>query len=172
MTDEQPNLNALSPVQASERLSQLGADESWRTAYLSGSVPHRKEADLLLQRAAMDERIDDIVLSAGADGAKLPTPGGANVHGLSANDVATAATWLHDAGLSDGSIGELLRGQAIPEEDYRKLEPQVREKFFGDREWVRRLMEGGAAERRQLLAWNIIKTNRKSAYAPTIAGGR
>jgi hypothetical protein len=143
VTDE-PNLNALSPVQARAAIGQRGEDAQWRDAYLSGSVPHRKEMDLLLQRAAVDERIDDIVANAGAAGANVPSGASANVAGVSPADVRAAAGWLHDANLSDGAIAELLRGKPIPDDDFRKLEPEVKERMFGDRDWVARLMAGGA----------------------------
>lgn len=170
MSDEQPNLNALSPLQARQELGRRGEDAQWRDAFLSGSPSHRKDFDVLVARAAVDQQIDDIVASAGTNTA---TPGGPNISGLSAHDVRAAAGWLHDSGLSDGTIAELLRGEtSVTDEDYRKLVPEVREKMFGDAEWVRRLMAGGATERRQLLAWGVIRTARKGAAAPTIAGGR
>lgn len=171
MTDEQPNLAAMSPQQASERLSQLAADESWRTAYLSGSGPHRKDFDLLMQRAAVDDRIDNIVANAGTNVPGAPGGASANVGGVSPQDVRTAAGWLHDAGVSDGAIAELLRSEAVSDENYRNLvEPWVKENMVGNADWVKRLMAGGATERKQLLAWGIIKTNRKGAAAPTVAG--
>jgi hypothetical protein len=170
MTDEQPNLSAMSPLQARQELARRGEDAQWRDAYLSGSPSHRKDFDVLVSRAAVDQQIDDIVASAGTNTA---TPGGPNVSGVSAYDVRAAAGWLHDAGLSDGAISELLRGEAVSDENYRNLvEPWVKENMLGNGDWIKRLMAGGATERKQLLAWGVIKTVRKGAAAPTIAGGR
>lgn len=60
-------------------------------------------------------------------------------------------------GIPDRAIEDLLTGRQLPKEEYIAVQ-KLQHMRFGDAEWVKRYLAGGAAERREAVLMAMIVT--------------
>jgi hypothetical protein len=152
MTDKvSPNDTA---IQAQGQLDALSSDPAWTERFFAGDVEARRQFGELTAAAALrDDHANAL--------ADTPAPDSEwKVYGpneLPARDLATVIQDFRMQGIGDGAISDLLAGRQLPKEEYIAAK-QLQHMRLGDAEWVKRFMNGGAAERREatLMAMIIV----------------
>jgi hypothetical protein len=157
----------LSPGEASARLQSIklaatppatdlaarSADEKWRTNVLSGNGPETKELHTLVEaKLAGDTRLEQVLTGTAGDVPIFETTTGDQ---LSTWKLGRIVADPRDDGLADDHIRELFAGEPIAKE-LHDAALRLQQQRFGDAEYVRRYLAGGAVEIREQRLIGII----------------
>jgi len=154
MTDPttQPPVSApANPVEASAQLTARTSDPAWAEKFFAGDVAARREfADLTAAVAKRDPIAEAIAGTA-------PTPGiETTINGeLGSRIMADVVQTFRGAGLSDGAIRQALEGQKVTKQELEAAK-RFQEMRHGDAEWVKKLLSGDYAAKRESLLLSII----------------
>lgn len=130
-----------------QQLDEKFADPKFRAKLDAGSTVARTEFDQLVTAAAASDPVKAAMTNS------LP-----EIPDSSLLQMATAAGWLRDLGLSENVVEETLSGKAARPKEVA-LAKQWRADHEADPEWVKRLLAGGDKEKRELALANIIIVN-------------
>lgn len=137
------------PAEAATRLDQLRADPKWTSALLAGGPEHAK---------VFHELHDLVAKGDGVDQAMSPVlPDGIIQDGKQV-EMRGTASMLREMGIRDEITRDVLAGtHAVTRAEYDMTVAWKRDRM-ADPEWTKRLLAGGAEERRKLTLANIIIT--------------
>ena len=155
MSEQAPATPPAPPATAAEaatRLAELQANSEWAAKVISktdGYAEKQEFAGLIAMKASgdnVDAILDD---SATPPEIELVTDGKMSVR----NSMASAAE-LREIGIADDQIKRLLTGEPLSPADFKTVE-QFKNMKLGDEDFVKKLLSGGAEERRLLNLWSI-----------------
>jgi hypothetical protein len=147
-----PPIEPATAADARRRLDALAGDQAWGARFLAGDAEARREfGELSALVAAGDDAADAIngtapppqVLETTVDGA-LPR------HAV--NDFIAD---MRAAGISDDSTAQAIRGDSVSRQEVEAVR-QLQRMRHSDPEWCKRLLSGGAAERREHTLMSIV----------------
>ena len=159
MTDTQQTTTAtapadianLTPSEASERLTARSADKGWRSKVLAGNGPEVQEFQALSAKRDEASRIDAALSGAEPAGIEMTS----DENPLTVRQMATAAGWLREDGLSDATVRQVLEGGPVSKEEHRVAE-QTLSRLMGDKQWAAKLMGGDIGAQRDHRLLHII----------------
>lgn len=153
------------PAEASVRLAELQANSEWAAKVTSKVDGHAEKQELarLIQLKNSGDNTDAVIAgTAVAPEIELVTDGKMSVR----NTMATVAD-LREIGITDPQIARLLKNEQLSAEDWHTVEQFKRAKL-GDVEFVKKLLAGGAEEKRLLNLWSLYTAvGQKAQAAPT-----
>lgn len=136
-------------VEASARLDVLKADKTWRENYLAGRVEERREFDALTQLVASGNQADFAMAGIKPEGHIDGGPGAA------LRDQIAQVPIMRAAGISEGAIRQLLEDRKVSQQEYDAVK-QLQTARHGDPDWVRKLLSGDHAAKRESLLMSIV----------------
>jgi len=139
-----PTLPAVTTQQAREQafgvMQKLRADPDYRASYLRGDAQTKTEVTVAHQT--------------------INTPTALKIHGKDApEDRASMIGSLQNfADVPEAVQKQLYEGQAVSAEE-QKFAQQTKSRLMQDKDWVRKYLDGGRAERQQMVLLNTILTS-------------
>ena len=137
---------------ARARLDLLSRDATWANRLFNGDVAARKEFDDLVAASAAGDNVDDAIAGIEEPAPIFETTTGGQLPRRVVNEVIAS---MRDAGVSDGAIGQALRGDSFSREEVAAV-TALRAKLHGDADWVKRLLSGDYAAKREHLLMSIV----------------
>lgn len=155
MTDStQSAAPTISPTEAQGRLDALATDPAWVGKFFAGDVEARQQFGDLTAAAALR---DDHANALADEPAPDPEFKVYAQDELTARDLAGVIQDFRLQGISDAAISDLLSGKSASKQEYISVQ-KLQHMKFGDAEWVKRYLAGGAAERREATLMAMIVT--------------
>jgi hypothetical protein len=145
-------LPALTPQEASAKLTELRSDRSWAERWLAGDHIARKEYNELMA-AASGDRFANAMAGASSPDFEVTGPGPGQL------STSHLKMWIDDArsiGVPDEALEELNSGDPIDAGTKQEAEVK-RNDLMTDPDFVKRYLAGGVEERRTMALLNIIK---------------
>jgi hypothetical protein len=140
---------------ARAKLDALTADKSWSERYLKGGVNEAREfKELTAMVASADPatRLERVLAGEIHNNSVIETVSGDE---LSTSKLAIAVEGLREVGISDEAIKEAVNGGRNNAVIHRATQ-ELKTRLFSDQAWVKKYLEGGAAERKQATLIAII----------------
>jgi hypothetical protein len=153
------------PAEAAAKLAELQANAEWSQKVVSKTdgYAEKKEFAGLMQLKSGSSDVDSII-----DGTAVAPQIELLVDGkMSVRNQMQTASELRELGIEDHQIKRLLTGEPLSAADLKIVE-QFKTTKLGDAEFVKRLLKGGAEEKRLLNLWTIysIVGQQKQQAAP------
>jgi hypothetical protein len=145
--------------QATAQLAEKLNNSEWRTAWLAGNGPQRKEYDSLMAAKHADaamagDHLDKIV----AGKAEIPFMESTTGGQISTINAMKSAEWLHEANLTDPQIKQALSGQPVAKAEYEAIKI-LRSDRMGNKEFVAKWLGGDVQAHREMLLMNTVMAN-------------
>jgi hypothetical protein len=149
-------------AEAKARLDHLVRDGEWSKKLDAGDADTHKEFHALTALAADLPPADrlDAALRGEVNPGLIETTDADNP--LTTRKLASTVEELREVGLSDDAIREAIHGGSNTAAIHRAV-GELKAKLFGDQEWVKKYLAGGAAERKQATLIAIILSGEVAA---------
>jgi len=144
MTDNGPGVSAIinsdvsTPEGAMQQRDRLMADEAYRADYLKGDPAKVAEITGLYQTAT-----------------KQPTPAAEADSRLQIAREQQLDAWSRTADIPP-AVADMVRNNAPVSEHEKRLATAEKQRLFQDKDWIKRYLDGGRAERSRMAMISII----------------